>query len=152
MDKRIILFFLCVFVFLGARTVDAIGDWCGDGFCSEKTAVKDPEVPEIDYRTLKNLLRSNGDYVLLDVRHPRQYSMGYIEGAQFFPYAEMTAEEVAKRLPNKEIKIVTYCFSYRCSISRNASKKLMSLGYSVVDYRGGVTDWGKHGGHLVRFK
>lgn len=85
-----------------------------------------------------NIIESEEDFIILDVRTESEYASGHIKGSILLPYDEISikAETV---LPNKNKKILIYCRSgNRSSI---AAKELSELGYTdIIDF-GGIISW-----------
>lgn len=93
---------------------------------------------QISPEQAKELMNSEKDYVILDVRTEEEYAAGHIPGAILIPDYEI--EEGAKaQLRDKKQLILVYCRSGRRS--KLASEKLAELGYSNVKEFGGIIDW-----------
>ena len=76
--------------------------------------------------------------VLVDVRTPEEYRTGHKEGALNIP-ADEVEQRAAQLLPDKNAVILVYC---RSGVrSRQASEKLIKLGYKKVFDMGGIKDW-----------
>ena len=80
---------------------------------------------QITQEQAKELLDSEEDYILLDVRTQLEYDEGYIPGATL--------------LPDKDQLILVYCRSG--NRSKSASRTLAELGYTNVKEFGGIRDW-----------
>ena len=93
---------------------------------------------EISQEEAKNIMDSDKEYIILDVREQEEYDEGHIPGAKLIPYTEIDnkAEEM---LPDKDALILVYCRSGRRS--KIASKALSNLGYTNVKEFGGIIDW-----------
>jgi len=103
---------------------------------------------EISYEQFLELRFSGEAYVLLDVLMADTYAQGHIAGARNFPVTEITAER-AKELLNTSDNLVVYCGSFACHASTKAAQQLEDLGYTVVDYKGGLAEWQEKGNALV---
>ena len=77
-------------------------------------------------------------YVILDVRRPDEYAEGHIPGAINVPN-EVIGDAEIPELPDKGQLILVYCRSGRRS--KEASGKLVALGYTNVVEFGGILDW-----------
>lgn len=89
-----------------------------------------------------------GEIVLIDVREKDEWDAGHIQGAIHISLGELEAEaDILKTLP-KNLQIYTYCQSG--SRAGRAEYKLRELGFSNVKNLGGVTEWQRNGGELVR--
>ena len=84
------------------------------------------------------MMRDEKDYIILDVRRPDEFSEGHIPGAINVPNEEIGTAEIAE-LPNKSQMILVYCRSGRRS--KEASEKLVKLGYTNIVEFGGILDW-----------
>jgi rhodanese-related sulfurtransferase len=74
----------------------------------------------------------------LDVRHADEYADGHIKGAINIDNDVIGANKL-EELPDKEQTIYVYCRSG--NRSKQAAKKLVSLGYTDVIEIGGIIDW-----------
>lgn len=113
----------------------------------EQKATTKQGVKEITYDQFMDIRNSGEDYVLLDVLKKESYQEGHIPGAKSFPVTEMNQESVKERL-SKSDKIIVYCGGFSCPASTNAAKVLTSLGYDVLDFKGGIEKWKKEGNQL----
>ena len=84
------------------------------------------------------IMQSESDYIILDVRRPDEYSAGHIPGAINVPNESIGTAEIPE-LPNKDQLILVYCRSGRRS--KEAAEKLVKLGYTNVVEFGGILDW-----------
>lgn len=86
----------------------------------------------------KNLLASNKNIHLLDVRTVEEFSDGHIPGSVNIPVESLPDSNLTKDLPF-DTKIIVYCHSgYRAS---QAANYLESLGYTDISNMGGIIDW-----------
>ena len=83
-------------------------------------------------------MKDEKNYIILDVRRPDEYSEGHIPGAINVPNEEIGSAEIAE-LPDKSQLILVYCRSGRRS--KEASEKLVKLGYTGIVEFGGILDW-----------
>ena len=77
-------------------------------------------------------------YIILDVRRPDEFAEGHIPGAINVANETIGTDEIPE-LPNKDQLIMVYCRSGRRS--KEASEKLVKLGYTNVVEFGGILDW-----------
>ena len=84
------------------------------------------------------MMKDEKNYIILDVRRPDEYAEGHIPGAINVPNEEIGSAEIAK-LPNKSQLILVYCRSGRRS--KEASEKLVKLGYTNIVEFGGILDF-----------
>ena len=84
------------------------------------------------------MMKDEKNYIILDVRTPEEYLEGHIPGAINVPNEEIGTAEISE-LPDKSQLILVYCRSGRRS--KEASKKLLGLGYTNIVEFGGINDW-----------
>lgn len=77
-------------------------------------------------------------YIILDVRRPDEYAAGHITNAINVPNESIGTSEIPE-LPDKNQLIMVYCRSGRRS--KEASEKLVKLGYTNIVEFGGILDW-----------
>ena len=77
-------------------------------------------------------------YIILDVRRPDEFAAGHIPNAVNVPNETIGTDEISE-LPNKDQLIMVYCRSGRRS--KEASEKLVKLGYTNIVEFGGILDW-----------
>ena len=78
------------------------------------------------------------NYIILDVRRADEYATGHIPGAINVPNESIGTEEIPE-LPDKSQLILVYCRSG--NRSKQASEKLVKLGYTNIVEFGGINDW-----------
>ena len=78
------------------------------------------------------------NFILLDVRTPEEFSEGHIPGAINIPNENIGESDITE-LPDKGQRIYVYCRSG--NRSKQASAKLVNLGYSNVVEIGGIIDY-----------
>ena len=84
------------------------------------------------------MMAEESDYIILDVRRPDEFAAGHIPNAINVPNETIGAAEIPE-LPNKDQLIMVYCRSGRRS--KEASEKLVKLGYTNIVEFGGILDW-----------
>ena len=84
------------------------------------------------------MMKNEKNYIILDVRRPDEYANGHIPGAINVPNEEIGTAEISE-LPDKAQLILVYCRSGRRS--KEASEKLVKLGYTNIVEFGGFLDW-----------
>ena len=107
------------------------------------SACSDPSGSSSGYRRISmneavKMMRDERDYIILDVRRPDEYAEGHIPGAINVPNEEIGNAEISE-LPRKSQLILVYCRSGRRS--KEASEKLVKLGYTNIVEFGGILDW-----------
>jgi phage shock protein E len=88
----------------------------------------------------------NNEILLLDAREESEWQEGHIEGALLLPLGEIN-EERTKEIDKDEI-IYIYCRSGRRAIE--ALSKMRQLGFDNVFNLGGIIDWQKNGGEVIK--
>ena len=76
--------------------------------------------------------------IAVDVREPDEYAAGHIPGAVPLPLDRIAAE-AARRLPDKDARLLVYCRTGRRSEEGCAA--LQALGYRQVEDLGGLLSW-----------
>ena len=84
------------------------------------------------------MMKDEKNYIILDVRRPDEYAEGHIPGAINVPNEEIGTADIAE-LPSKSQLILVYCRSGRRS--KEASEKLVKLGYTNIVEFGGIQDY-----------
>lgn len=83
-------------------------------------------------------MKSDENYILLDVRRADEFETGHIPGAVNLPNEEIGTEEIPS-LPDKAQTIYIYCRSG--NRSKQAADKLLALGYTNLIEFGGIIDY-----------
>ena len=84
------------------------------------------------------MMEQETGYIILDVRRPDEFAAGHIPNAINVPNETIGTDEIAE-LPDKDQLIMVYCRSGRRS--KEASEKLVKLGYTNIVEFGGILDW-----------
>ena len=77
-------------------------------------------------------------YIILDARRPDEFAAGHIPNAINVPNETIGTSEIPE-LPDKNQLIMVYCRSGQRS--KEASEKLVKLGYTNIVEFGGILDW-----------
>ena len=80
---------------------------------------------------------------LVDVRTPQEYAEGHIDGALNINVQSDDFKELAQIELSKDSTVLVYCRSGRRSL--DAAEILTSLGYNVVNLKGGIIEWKEEG-------
>lgn len=101
------------------------------------------EKPGNSYRQVSTeeaaaLMAEETDYIILDVRTLEEYAQAHIPGAICIPNETIGTGELPE-LPDKDQLILVYCRSG--NRSKQASEKLVQLGYTNVVEFGGINSW-----------
>ena len=84
------------------------------------------------------MMEKEKNYVILDVRTEQEYAAGHIPGAIVIPNETIGTEEIPQ-LPDRDQLIMVYCRSG--NRSKQASDKLVKLGYTNIVEFGGINSW-----------
>ncbi len=93
---------------------------------------------QISAKEAKNIIDSEEEYIIIDVREQEEFDEGHIPGAILIPY-EQIAEKADKMLPDKDKQILVYDRSGRRS--KIAAESLANIGYTNIKEFGGIIDW-----------
>lgn len=105
----------------------------GCGAQSEESTYRQVNAEEAD-----SMMDEETGYIILDVRTAQEYSEKHIPGAINIPNETIGTEDIPE-LPDKEQLILVYCRSG--NRSKQASEKLVKLGYTNIVEFGGINDW-----------
>jgi phage shock protein E len=117
--------------------------------CNNKSNSKtDNQLGEIKRISALEFKEKSKNNTIIDIRTPREYTQGYIEGAININYYDKTfLEQIAKLDKNKPIYI--YCRSGNRTSS--AAKKLKKFGFlEVNDLQGGIMSWARNQYKIVK--
>ena len=98
---------------------------------------------EITYRQVNmdeavTMMEEESGYIILDVRTPGEFEEKHIPGAINVANETIGTDEIPE-LPDKDQLILVYCRSG--NRSKQASEKLVALGYTNIVEFGGINDW-----------
>ena len=98
---------------------------------------------EITYRQVNmdeaiTMMEEGSGYIILDVRTPEEFADKHIPGAINIPNETIGTAE-SPELPDQDQLILVYCRSG--NRSKQASEKLVALGYTNIVEFGGINDW-----------
>ena len=102
-----------------------------------------PMEQEASYRQISmdeaiTMMETESNYIILDVRTPEEFAEKHIPDAINIPNETIGTEKIPE-LPDKEQLILVYCRSG--NRSKQASEKLVRLGYTNIVEFGGINDW-----------
>ena len=86
----------------------------------------------------REIMASDDDCVIVDVRRQDEYDAGHIPGAILIPNESIGAER-PESLPDLDQLILVYCRTGRRS--KEAAQKLADMGYRNVYEFGGINTW-----------
>ena len=84
------------------------------------------------------IMESESDYIILDVRTTEEFADKHIPDAINIPNETIGTEDIPE-LPDKDQLILVYCRSG--NRSKQASDRLVGLGYTNSVEFGGINDW-----------
>ena len=121
---------------------------CGSNAAGETTPTTQTETtiatePREAYMNItaeeaKELMDTQENYIILDVRRQDEYEEKHIPGAILIPNEEIR-ERAEAELTDKDQLILVYCRSG--NRSKQASEVLEELGYTYIREFGGINDW-----------
>lgn len=80
-------------------------------------------------------------YVIIDARHPSQFSLGHIPTAINIPYNAIDFSDLTRQ-HSRDLHLVVYCSGPHCSNADMLADKLKRIGYkNLFVYKGGWQDW-----------
>ncbi len=93
-------------------------------------------VPEISVQALKGKRDRKENFILLDVREPKEYAIARIEGSKLIPL-----DALPGRLGelDKNAEVVVHCKAG--GRSAKAAKMLREQGFNAVSVAGGIDAW-----------
>lgn len=110
--------------------------------CGTKTKEHSSETmntyTQISMEQAITMMEEEKDYIILDVRTPEEFAEKHIPNAINVPNETIGTEEISE-FPDKEQLILVYCRSG--NRSKQASEKLVALGYNNVYEFGGINSW-----------
>jgi rhodanese-related sulfurtransferase len=96
---------------------------------------------EIDRETLRRMLESGDELVLVDALGPVSFGAAHLPGAVNIPPERVDAL-AERRIPSLDTEVVVYCQNPICESSVEVAARLVELGYRKVrHYAGGKDEW-----------
>ena len=93
---------------------------------------------QISMEEAVTMMEEETEYIILDVRTAEEYSEKHIPGAINIANEVIGTEDIPE-LPDKDQLILVYCRSG--NRSKQASEKLVKLGYTNIVEIGGINSW-----------
>ena len=93
---------------------------------------------QITMQEAVEMMEKEENYIILDVRTHEEFAAGHIPGAIVIPNETIGTDDIPQ-LPDKDQLIMVYCRSG--NRSKQASDKLVKLGYTNIIEFGGIIDW-----------
>ena len=104
--------------------------------CATQSAEK--TYRQISMEEAVTMMEEETGYIILDVRTTQVYNEKHIPGAINIAYESIGTEDIPE-LPDKDQLILVYCRSG--NRSKQASEKLVNLGYTNIVEIGGINSW-----------
>ena len=104
--------------------------------CSKETA--ENSYKQISMDEAVTMMAEETDYIILDVRTPEEFAEKHIPNAINVSNETIGENEIPELL-RKDQMILVYCRSG--NRSKQASEKLVKLGYTNIYEFGGINDW-----------
>ena len=104
--------------------------------CATQSAEKNYR--QITMEEAITMMEEETGYIILDVRTAQEYSEKHIPGAINIANESIGTEDISE-LPDKDQLILVYCRSG--NRSKQASEKLVKLGYTNIIEIGGINSW-----------
>ena len=104
--------------------------------CATQSAKK--TYRQITMEEAVTMLEEETEYIILDVRTAEEYSEKHIPGSINIANESIGTEDIPE-LPDKDQLILVYCRSG--NRSKQASEKLVKLGYTNIVEIGGINSW-----------
>lgn len=113
--------------------------YINDYYHSKESVQEDTEMDyqQISPQKAKEIMETEANVVILDVRTQEEYDSGHIKNAVCLPNEDILSEP--EILPDKAQQILVYCRSG--NRSKQAAQKLADMGYEKVLEFGGILDW-----------
>ena len=104
--------------------------------CATQSAEKNYR--QISMEEAVTMMEEETGYIILDVRTTQEYNEKHIPGAINIANESIGTEDIPE-LPDKDQLILVYCRSG--NRSKQASEKLVNLGYTNIVEIGGINSW-----------
>ena len=108
------------------------------GCAASSNAAQENTYRQITMQEAVGMMEREEDYIILDVRTEQEFAAGHIPGAILVPNETIGTKEIPQ-LPDKDQLIMVYCRSG--NRSKQASFKLVQLGYTNIVEFGGINSW-----------
>ena len=130
LTKILLVAALSCMLFAGCKATDTEKE---AGVTMEKAAYQ-----QISMEEAMELMKTEENYIILDVRSQEEYDEKHIPGAVLVPNETIGTKDIPE-LPDKDQMILVYCrIGNR---SKQAAEKLAALGYTNIIEFGGINDW-----------
>ena len=98
----------------------------------------------VNAREIFDLVNKISNLVIIDNRKEEDYAAGHLDGAIRLIDTDVSAETLAKHIPDKSSPVLFYCNGTKCGRAAKATEKAIELGYTKVYYYAlGMDEWHK---------
>ena len=111
---------------------------CGGRGEADQAQATEATYRQISQEEAAEIMNTQGDFLLLDVRTQAEFEDRHIPGAICIPNETIGTGEIPE-LSDKNQRILVYCRSG--NRSKQAAEKLANLGYTNVLEFGGINTW-----------
>ena len=94
---------------------------------------------QITQEAAKEMMDTQQEVVILDVREQDEYDSGHIPSDVLLPVSTIDEDTAAEVIPEKDSAVLVYCRSG--NRSKTASSALADLGYTNIYEFGGINTW-----------
>lgn len=115
--------------------------------CSSQSTT---EINNVDVDTALDLFTKDGSVIVLDVRTPKEYELGHIDGAVNIGIAEIDFAERVAKLDRDKTYIVHCSANVENGRSAKSLEIMRGLGFDkLLNIEGGIAAWEQSGHPLV---
>ena len=101
-------------------------------------SITDTQYVSISAEDGAKMLKEDPDIILIDVRTKQEFDEGHIDGSINIPDFELVSR-IGEIVKDKNDTVILYCRSG--NRSKQASLKLIEMGYKKIYDMGGLLDW-----------
>lgn len=94
---------------------------------------------KINFDEAWNIINSDPECVVLDVREDFEYATGHAVNAVLFPIDDINEKSASEILPDKNAAVLIYCRTG--ARSREAAEYLSAIGYTNIYDIGSLSGW-----------
>ena len=87
----------------------------------------------------QQMMKTETNYIIVDVRTPEEYNKKHIPNAVLLPIDDIKKGNVSDVLPDKNQTLLIYCWTGRRA--EDSAALLADMGYENVYEFGGLVDW-----------
>ena len=144
--KRFVAIIMMMTMFFAAEAQHADHKCCQqNGSCCQQIKTEKRETLAVEEFSQRMMSKS---VVLVDVRTPKEYAEGHLEGATNVAWGDDFEKQWKAAGIKKRFTVAVYCRSGRRS--KAAATALVKQGYKVIELEGGIMAWQKAGKPVVK--